>query len=290
MLNLRVIGPALLGVCLLSAAACGPRNRGTFGDHGYQSSYGYDVKYPEGGAMLLPPTWQLDNFRRENGAWVRKDQGEYRTSTAYDDNNDGSADGTIETFTYALRYENRVTSGVIWVRDIPISGELRDKDLRILMQSYVAGIAELSYETVQLGEAAVIIAQPRYVATIVDQGPAVLAGQPAYTATVSISDIEQIRVTPEARAMRVQLVIVRAPRDEKLLERESERAKRMKTPEQVLPVLVVAGYSSLPDDFDADLRIFHDLLGRVSIAGESGFSIMPPPPPAATAATTHATP
>jgi hypothetical protein len=56
----------------------------------------------------------------------------------------------------------------------------------------------------------------------------------------------------------------------------------------VFPVLLLAGYANQPDDFDAGLVEFHQLLNRVVIEGAHGYSYVPPAPAASPAPTAAA--
>jgi hypothetical protein len=194
----------------------------------------------------MAPGWSLDNYRRELGEWVPKASNEYISTFDFDDNNDGRSDGTLSAFTYALRYEHRVHSGVIWLREVPISAKLRDKDLRILMQSYVDEITSSSYEVVRLDSTTAAVLERRYAAAVIEQGPVTIAGRPGYFATVDVANLDQLRVSPDARARRVQLVIFRAPKDETL---DADPRRRRNPQTGSFPVLIVAGYSNLPTDF-----------------------------------------
>jgi hypothetical protein len=43
---------------------------------------------------------------------------------------------------------------------------------------------------------------------IIEQGPATVAGLPAYAATIDVADVDQIKLAPGARTRRVQLVLM----------------------------------------------------------------------------------
>jgi hypothetical protein len=277
----------LLCTWLVGAAACAPLSHGAFTPTSFSSGYGYDIPYQPGTKVVMPAGWELDNYRLDGSGWVQKQRDPYVTSYSFDDNGDGRVDGVIKTYTYALRFEHRVHSGVIWLRNIPLSSKLRDKDLRVLMQSYIDEITGATYETVRLGEATTpVVVEHRQAAMVVEEGPATIAGRPAYTATIDIADVDQIKLAPGVRARRVQLVLMRSPED--------ERYERDGKPTLVHPVVVLAGYSNMPTDFPTGLGDFHDLLGRLTIAGQAGLTLGPAPtaepppaepPPAAPPAT-----
>jgi hypothetical protein len=63
---------------------------------------------------------------------------------------------------------------------------------------------------------------------------------------------------------------MRAPQDEKI-ERENKSTL-------VYPMVVLAGYSNMPTDFQTGLADFHDFLGRVTVAGRAGLTLEATPP------------
>jgi hypothetical protein len=278
---------AILGA-LLGATSCTPvTTKAAFNDAHFSSGYGYDIAYRGGNKQVLPEAWRLDNYRFNQNQWLPKQQREYVTQYDFDDNDDGRIDRRISTFTYVLRYEHRVRSGVIWLRNIPLPQTLRSKDLRVLMQSYIEELTRTTYERVRLGmNTTAIVADRRYTAAIVEQGPATIAGQNAYVAALDIADIEQLKVAPAARSRRVQLILMRAPQDEVVdvkIDAEGGRGTLG------YPVLVLAGYSNMPTDFAADLPDFHGFLGQLTVGGKTGLTLQPVPTPDSTAPSTPET-
>jgi len=267
---------------VLGVAACGPVTRGAFGAGGYTTGYGYDVAYQAGTKQVLPPGWNLDNFRVDDaGTQVRKTGRSYVTTYAFDDDEDGHTDERFKTYIYALRYEHTVHSGTIWLRNLPVARKLRTKDLRVLMQDYIDEISAATYETEQFARPGVplVVVERRQAAAIIEQGPATIAGQPAYAATIDVANVDQLRLTPGVRARRIQLVLMRAPEDEKV-ERDGKPTIRY-------PVIALAGYSNMPADFSTGLDDFHGFLRLLTIGGHSGLTLNlapaapgPPPPEA----------
>lgn len=110
-----------------------------------------------------------------------------------------------------------------------------------------------------------IVVERRNAAVIIEQGPAALAGQPAYAATIDVANIDQVRLSPAARSRRVQLVLMRAPRAEEI---DSDPGDP-----DVHSVLILAGYSNMITDFPVGLEDFHDLLRRLTVGGRSGLTL-----------------
>jgi hypothetical protein len=280
--------------CAAASVGCPAMHGGAFEATGFRSTYGYEIPYERGTQRLLPADWTLVNFEQTwDGGWARKTSDRYFTKYELDDDNDGRSGSFVEWFTYAVRYEHRVHAGAIWLRDIPIQAKLRHKDLRVLMQTYIDELAGATYETVQRGSTSPweskpqIVVEHRHAAAILEEGPAVVAGQPAYAATIEVANIDEIRVAPRARTSRVQLVLLRAPQGEVY-----EPPSNVREPTQRYPVILLAGYSNMPADFAKGLEDFHGLLRSLAIGGKSGLALelapaAPAPPadmpPAATA-------
>jgi hypothetical protein len=94
---------------------------------------------------------------------------------------------------------------------------------------------------------------------------------PAYVATIDVANIDQIKLTPASRHTRVQLVVARTN-----FAYEVSRMGEKST----FPVLMMAGYANLPEDFDKDLDAFRRLLVRIDVEGKRGFDRMPSEAPA----------
>jgi hypothetical protein len=288
---------AAVACAAAAAAGCGPMHGGSLGAVGFTSTYGYDIPYEHGTQRLLPADWRLDNFEIGRSGWQRKTSKRYVTNYHLedDDDRDGRGGTIVDAFKYALRFEHRVHAGVIWLREIPIETKLRSKELRVLMQSYIDELSGGVYETVERGSTSPweakpqIVVEHRHAPVVLEDGPAVVAEQPAYTATIELADIDEVHVAPQTRTSRVQLVLMRAPHD------ETYEPGDINVPTRRYPVILLAGYSNMPQDFAKGLDDFHGLLRRMVIAGKTGLVLEPalaPPglPPGAPATNADAPP
>ena len=130
----RLSGWAGFFVCFACCVGCGPSTTGAFDDKGYkQLIHGYRVagRHAEDASVpqesLLGSDWKLDNFYYENGgkSLVQKTSPEYRISYELDYNDDGKIDLTSEEFLYDLRFTHLKRDGVIWLRTVPLSDDLK---------------------------------------------------------------------------------------------------------------------------------------------------------------------
>jgi hypothetical protein len=282
-ITLRQGGPAisLAASCLLAlaASAC-VKSTGTFTADGFQHTR-YPYRVVPGQDGILDREWRLDNFRvGRDGKLQQKSRDDSTSVFQFDTNDDGTVDSRLRAPTYDLRYEHRIRDGVIWLRTFPISATLRQKELRVLMQAYVDQIAGAGYENVGLDDLEVV--ERRFAAEMLERGSANVAGREAYLATVDVANVDQIRLTPSSRATRVRLVMVRSG----FFHTDGGRKDK-----HVFPVLMMACYANLPEDFERDLPSFERFLGEIQIAGQRGWKVAnleklaPPsaaqPPPAA---------
>ena len=242
------------------AGGCGTSARGTFGPQGFsQTVHGYRVKGEAD--QLLPEDWQVDNYYREGGKLKPKVGPFYMASYELDWNGDGIYDTTEEELGYDLRYTHRKRDAVIWLRTFPISTNLAEKDLRVLMQGYLDEVAGAGYEGVRLNADRNVVVEKRYAAELREKGEAKLAGMPAYAATFDVANIDQIKLTPSTRKSRVRVVLAR-----------TKFAYTSRKQRGSLPVLLLAGYANLPEDFAQDLPAFEAFLQRIEVGGKAGFS------------------
>jgi hypothetical protein len=227
------------------------------------SAAGADASKP---LALLGDDWELDNLYFEGPRLKHKMTPEFLTTYRFDTDGDGAPDTDEKVFVYDLRFKHRARDALIFTRSLPIAGELRNKDLRVLAQRYFDAISGAGYEAVVLGGIDKVKEQ-RYAAEIVDKGPAQLAGREAYTMTFDVANVDQVKLTPNARHTRVQVAFVRAPFNYVT----SSGAKEGSS----YPVLLVAAYANLPEDFVTDLPDFEKLLGRLQIDDRAGFERLP---------------
>lgn len=270
--------------CLVLFAACHP-TVGVFSPTGYVApKYHYVVHYAVPAQdLLMPADWQIDNLYGKGTHLSAKTGSDYQAKLFLDLNQNGVEQkvGTVQI--YDLRFTNRRTAGVISLRTFPIDLDEKDKELRVLLDTLVENMSGGSYDTVQLqGNLYLADEQHHYAAKILKSGAAVLGGQPAYYATIDISNLDRLRVNPKAVDERDMLVLV-----------GSGYRYDYGTRQQIthFPVLMLATYRNSPADFTASLPEFIAFLGRIQIRNRIGFKMLQPsPPPAAPPAKPAAAP
>ena len=269
--NLARLG--LLLMLVSSLGACVVPTRGVISPTGFEhTQYKYQVR--NAGSELMGKAWLLDNFYvTRSGKTKPKEAGEYVVHYALDRNGDGEIDIQSNEPRYDLRFMHKQRSGLIWLRTIPLEKDHSAKALRVLMHQYVDNIAGAGYELASLGSALGVFEQ-RFAAEIVEQGEAKVADRDAYFATINVANIDQVHMTPSKRITTVRLVFVRPPFEYSPKGYESSDDTKY-------PVLMLAGFASLPEDFASDLPDFSGMLGRIVINEVSGFTLTPmsPPPP-----------
>jgi hypothetical protein len=245
--------------------ACAPAPRGAIGAEGFRhNDYAYRVVAQKDGGFL-PESWKIDNYYGETGALKPKDGKDWIIEYSLDENGDGEEDLKVEELIYDLRFEHLVHDGVIFLRTIPISTDLQQKKLSVLMERYIEGIAGAGYEVVSLNSQSHLLVEKRYAAAIVGKGPTKLAGRDAYVVLLEVANIDQLKIDPNARKERVELVLLHTDFEYKK-ESVNENVKPTK-----FPVIMFAGYANQPAEFDAGQKEFHEFLGRIEIDQKRGF-------------------
>jgi hypothetical protein len=176
-----------------------------------------------------------------------------------------------------LKFEHLVHDGVLFVRTVPISADLAQKKLTVLMDRYVEATARAGYEMVQFSAGTTIMVERRYAAVVVDKRRATLAGLEALLITLDVANLDQMKVDPDVRAERVQLVLAHtafryAPSRTTASGTTAQGMKASRTSAEDYPVVVLVGYGNQPDEFEAGLAEFHEFLGRIEIDSKRGFT------------------
>jgi hypothetical protein len=249
-----------LGISIVTLA-CSSQT-GTFSPAGFtQTEYNYQVHAIKKDGSLLPDVWNLDNYRysQRYAKMLSKEGASYEATYYIDVDMDGTDDDLGKKFIYDLRFTHKKNAGVIWLRTVPMSSDLKDKELRVLALSYIEAIAATYYEVVQLGGKLYRTTSEKiYATTIIEQITGTVAKQQSYGVTFDVANIHQIQLAPESRVQRVLLLLIKTPF---LLE---------ETKSNPLPVLMIAGYSNLVEDFDGSLGDFKEFISRISINGKQG--------------------
>jgi hypothetical protein len=167
---------------------------------------------------------------------------------------------------------------VISLRTLPMSSELRQRDLCWLSRAWVEGLSRGGYELVafeQNGQVQHVAAQDRrYAVKVVAEGDGTVGAQPARMVLVDVANSEDLKLDAGALSERSLFVVVRTPFDWKtpLLSHWGSRKDSQGESFSGLPVLLVARYSNLPMSFEQGLPDFLGLLSRLKLDGVSGLA------------------
>lgn len=248
--------------CFAASNPPGPSLR----SNGYNDGkYPYVVSYADAArALLLPEGWRLDNYkpfedpsaaRAASGArWaVALEPKEGQTiSLAIDWDDDGRVDQHVDVPIFDLKFAHARTAGIIWLRTLPVSGHLREKELRILVQDYIDAVSGMGLTDVQIGPEKRVV-QQRFTTRTVSTEAVTISGHEAFAATFEVANVDQLKLAPDARWERARVVLVRTPFG--FYDRS-----RSAPP---LPVLMAIGYANLPSDFDKQLPDFERFLTQI---------------------------
>ena len=279
---------AVLALTLL--AGCGPQLPGVVSADGYVSGR-YDLDVRRGydapaAAGLMPEGWKLDNFHDDSPKRGKAYQAVFHVDVDGDDNGWNKIEPA-----YELRFVHLRHAGVAWLRAVPVSNELANKDLRVLTAGFVEGLAGGEYETLELSPGRATTVEKRFASSLLHAEPCRLAAQECEAATIELANVDQLKLDPNYRSHKLMVVLARTP-----------FAYAPSDGGTTFPVYLVAGYSNQPSQFEAGLQDFIGLLQHVRITGQRGFSAtrpapaavppatVPPAPPALPAAPAPATP
>jgi hypothetical protein len=224
------------------------------------ASHGYHVSYAEGAnARFLSESWRLDNFYKPSwGGFSVKDTDAYVTEYAFDTDGDGKPNTTEKLPTYALRFENTRSLGVIWLRAIPLHAYDGQKELRGLMHNWVNAWSGTEADFFRVGDR-VVYSSINIATKCITEAPATLAGFEAYSSTYDVAIVEQLKLDPEARIRRAKTVMVRSG----LVHKVSYQGE--------FPLLLVASVSDMPESFDKSVAEFDAFLNLITIDNKRGF-------------------
>jgi hypothetical protein len=212
----------------------------------------------------MPGDWRLDNFHGDPGNREPKGGADYEAHYFVDVDRDGQTDDLGEYYIYDLRFTHARDDGVIWLRTVPLPLDDADKALRVLANAYVEGIAHDRYEVVQLeGTLRATNTEVSYATQMLSSASGTVGDQEAFGVMVNVANTNQLKLDPNARWKRVELVLVRTPFAFKV-------KSGHKKGDGPIPVLMVLGYASSLEDFDTDRGAFEDLLSRVSLGRDLG--------------------
>jgi len=248
---------AALGAAALGMVACGPPATWAFDGHGYKhQTYGYRL-LNQGQGSLLSSEWELDNlYETPTKKLEQKHSPDYVATYSFDMDGDGETDRREQGFLYDLRFKHKHRDALIWLRTLPISADLREKDLRVLVQRYIDEVSGAGFEAVQLTRGSIVIREKRYAANVISRGSFTVAKHEAFESTFDVANVDEVQINPNARKTRVRIALIRTPFN--YPKRQLDKVE--------FPVLMLVGYANLPEDFAKDEPAFDSILSHIQSA------------------------
>ena len=248
-------------VAAVAAIGCAPV-LGQFDDKGFvHGKYPYTVEYTDAQARTFISTdWHILNFHDVRGKLVPKTGDDYETTFRLDTDGDGKSDSNEHTFVYDLELEHARRDQQIWLRTLPLSAKDRDKNLDVIARYYLDGIAGSGFAVVSLSEGSVSIVEKRFAIQTLGARTLPVAQRDGYAVVIDVANVDQLSMNTTDRRQRVALVFVRT--GYKLY-----RTFGPNHDDAEFPILLVAGYTGSPADFDEGLPAFEQLLSKVALHG-----------------------
>lgn len=259
---------SLIAVTLLALGACASSGSGVLPMDGSYRHEEVAVRVtPSAGHSLddlLGVGWALSNFDRDALGRLdrpRRSGPRWSDKVSVDANDDGVIDITTTVPKYDLLYESRTEDASIWLTVVAVSEQTGQKALPTLAQRYVNGIAGGIYGW---NAHAGVMQESRWAAAIVSEAMTTIGSRPAYRFDVDVANLDQLRLTPDARERRLRVVIVR-PGD------RAYHVGRELVPGG-LPVIVTLVMSSTPEAFERNLAALDRLASHVAFGALPGES------------------
>jgi hypothetical protein len=145
----------------------------------------------------------------------------------------------------------------MWVRVVPLGTSFDQTELRVLARMYVDSasgtgtvVTGISRET---GRVQVVAESNRFATRTIEEAPMPVDGFEAYRVTFEVADVDQLSLVETSRWKQAVVIFVRAG----FLWRPGRLS------EAVFPVILMLGYSNLPEDFDAHLPEFQTFVESI---------------------------
>ena len=225
---------------------------------------GYEVKFANREQRsLMAADWRLDNFRGNADGFRPKLGSDYEAELFLDVDDDGKTNSLGVLPIYDLRFDHRRNAGVIWISSVPLDSGNKEKELRVLADSLVERFSGGGNVMVQIqGYDRATNTDRRYAAKLQRRAEGTVAGKPAHSVTVDVSNVDRLKVDPTNVEARITLVLVRTG--------ASRSYGGFTLP---FPLLLLAGYANAPEDYADGESDFASLMSRVSINGQTGFQM-----------------
>jgi len=267
------------GITRTAAPRDGPASRDEFfwNEHGYYNRISnYVVRYSnETEHLFVNDNWVVDDyeatcdtFSGEGKCFYERKKGKaYYGVTLVDRDEDGTPEIERDYF-FDLKLRNKRHNGVIWVSSSELPRAHTETLLDVFLDNYVDSLSgtELQLAGDPFGYAQ--IKQRKFATRVGDRGPAKLGPHDAVIATVTIADLDQLKLDETHEYAKLRVLVARVP--SKSRRRVTKVVETMQGPvERSLVVdtsgksLLVVGYFNTPAYFAEDLpdfEAFRDLL------------------------------
>lgn len=245
----------------LVVATCGcVKGTGRFGSSGeylhnhHPVRVGYEASEP---GTLLGSAWRLDNFTvKDARVGDQKLAGSYMSKRHYDLDDNGSYELDVEEARHDLRFEHRNTGALIWFALMPQSASQRDLELRVIARSVADDFSGGVGAVTVTPKGIILTSEQRYASVVARTAGCRLGSVEAYQADFVVADVDQLKLDPTSRSRRVRLLIAR-PGYTRTIGPSSTK----------LPVVLVAGMSSLPEDFPKHEADFGRFVAAIGLGG-----------------------
>lgn len=222
------------------------------GFHGGEESYLIRYHKP-GTALLLPGNWRVTNFRtvKDGLPTDMKTLDAYKSTLTWTYGNGATSRVTTTTYDLVLSHPSEA---MIWVRILPVPGEMRNKAVKVIAEGWANHISGSLYTGyLDSGPDEVRIATE-----IIQSEQVLIANRPARLVTFDAANVDQLELNRNAPRTRVMIAVVKGAW-RKTLEASSGHV--------TVPGVLFVAYSHAAKDFDSLLPQFKAFLEQISVLG-----------------------
>ncbi|MCP4674596.1 MAG: hypothetical protein GY854_03580 [Deltaproteobacteria bacterium] len=234
-----------------------------FRDDGfYNLKQNYIVKFndPENGTFV-GDQWAVDNYKytdKKPSHRKRKDGLDYRGSIFFDWDENGTAEKYKEYFT-DLELRHKRTSASIWITTRGLTPKCNETDLSVFLKNYIESLSgEVSTSSAVDVFGHAIERTRKYATMVTNKRSRMFGPYEAVEATITRANLDQLQIDKEHLSSKLQILITRIDGTTKI-----ESLTQGSPVEAPGKVLMIIGYYSAPEHFDAGLPEFEKFLSLI---------------------------
>ncbi len=232
----------------------------------------YEIKFSKASKLqFINSDWIIDNWYLEKGEAKTPQRriGPKHKGVVYMDLSGNGVLSEEKTYFYDLELKNRKTSGSIWVNSFGLPSRMNKTLLDVFLQNYAESISGSDFWLSR----GVIGKRPAqetktYATQVVEKRNISFGPYKALIATISIANIDQLRMDPNHRhgTIRIMIMRIRGPYEHKTKSVVQGVTIHRKTKHE--NGFLVIGYFNSPAYYETNLQDYYRFLGQFRFNGK----------------------